>query len=91
MLTFSTTTSPVLRFLRLPATKLALALGVALALLPALAGCAPSAGSDPLVAMRVGGTPVTLSAYQQVLALFTASDALASQRQLDGDWLAVAI
>lgn len=51
-------------------------LGIGLALLPALAGCAPAAASDPVIALRVGGVPVTLSAYQQVLALFTASDAL---------------
>ncbi|MGH2502795.1 MAG: peptidylprolyl isomerase, partial [Ktedonobacterales bacterium] len=56
--------------------RLALALGVGLALIPALAGCAPSANNDPVLAMRVGGAPVTLSAYQQILALFTASSAL---------------
>jgi hypothetical protein len=65
-----------MHFLRRPASTILLALGVALALLPALAGCAPSASNDPVLAMRVGGTPVTLSAYQQILALFTASDAL---------------
>ncbi len=41
-----------------------------------LAGCAPSATSDPLLAMRVNGTPVTMSSYQQLLALFDASAAL---------------
>ncbi len=41
-----------------------------------LAACATSATSDPLLAMRVNGTPVTLSSYQQVLALFDASAAL---------------
>ncbi len=41
-----------------------------------LAGCAPSASSDPVLAMRVNGTPVTLSSYQQLLALFDASAAL---------------
>jgi hypothetical protein len=41
-----------------------------------LAGCAPSASSDPLLAMRVNGTSVTLSSYQQLLALFDASAAL---------------
>ena len=49
---------------------------VALTLLPALAGCAPSATSDPVLALKVGGVPVPLSAFQQVLALFTASDAM---------------
>ncbi len=67
---------PSFRWLRRPAIRLLLALGVALSLLPALAGCAPSANSDPVLALRVGGTPVTLSAYQQILALFTASAAL---------------
>ena len=42
----------------------------------ALAACAPSATSDPLLAMRVNGAPVTLSSYQQVLAIFDASAAL---------------
>lgn len=42
----------------------------------ALAGCAPSAKSDPLVAMRVNGDPVTMSSYQQLLTLFDASAAL---------------
>lgn len=64
------------RFLRRRAVAAIVMLGVGLALLPALAGCAPSASGDPVLAMRVGTTPVTLSAYQQVLALFTASDAL---------------
>jgi len=41
-----------------------------------LAACAPSAASDPLVAMRINGTPVTVSSYQQALALFDASAAL---------------
>lgn len=70
------TSSAVIRLLRRPIARLALTLSVALALLPALAGCAPNASSDPVLAMRVGGAPVSLSAYQQVLALFTASDAL---------------
>lgn len=42
----------------------------------ALAGCAPSATSDPLVAMRVNGVSVTMSSYQQLLTLFDASAAL---------------
>lgn len=62
--------------LRHTAIRLALALGAGLVLLPALAGCAPSASSDPLVALRVGNVPVSLSSYQQILALFTASSAL---------------
>lgn len=41
-----------------------------------LTGCAPSASSDPLVAMRVNGETVSLSSYQQLLALFDASAAL---------------
>ncbi len=65
-----------IRFPRRPVARLALVFGLALALLPSLAGCAPSANSDPVLAMRVGGAPVSLSAYQQILALFTASDAL---------------
>jgi parvulin-like peptidyl-prolyl isomerase len=54
--------------------------GVALALLGALglllAGCAPSATNDPVLAMRVNGISVTMSSYQQLLALFDASAAL---------------
>lgn len=51
---------------------------LALALLGtvALAACAPSASSDPTLAMRVNGTGVSLSSYQQALALFAASNAL---------------
>lgn len=41
-----------------------------------LAGCAPSATNDPVLAMRVNGIPVTMSSYQQLLALFDASAAL---------------
>src|SRR5487761_1916476 len=41
-----------------------------------LTACAPSAASDPLVAMRVNGTAVSLASYQQALALFDASAAL---------------
>lgn len=73
----SSTSRPALRSLGRTAAVFA-ALGVALALLPALAGCAPSAANDPVVALRVGETPVSLSAYQQILALFTASDAMQS-------------
>jgi hypothetical protein len=72
----SFTSSLVVRILRYPLPRLAIAFGVALALLPALAGCAPNASNDPVVALRIGGTPVSLSSYQQILALFTASDAL---------------
>ncbi|HKT37477.1 MAG TPA: peptidylprolyl isomerase [Ktedonobacterales bacterium] len=54
--------------------------GVAFALLGALglllAGCAPSATNDPVLAMRVNSVPVTMSSYQQLLALFDASAAL---------------
>lgn len=42
----------------------------------ALTACAPSATNDPLAAMRVNGTSVSLSAYQQLLTLFDASAAL---------------
>lgn len=69
-------TDRVVGLLRRAAVRLALVVGVGLALTPALAGCAPSANSDPILAMRVGGVPVTLSAYQQLLTLFTASSAL---------------
>lgn len=41
-----------------------------------LTACAPSASSDPLLAMSVNGAPVSLSSYQQLLALFDASAAL---------------
>lgn len=41
-----------------------------------LAGCAPSATNDPVLAMRVNGIPITMSSYQQLLALFDASAAL---------------
>lgn len=55
-------------------------LGLACALLAALSlalsACAPSAANDPVVAMRVNGTSVSLSAYQQLLTLFDASAAL---------------
>ena len=55
-------------------------LGFACALLAALSfaltACAPSAANDPVVAMRVNGASVSLSAYQQLLALFDASAAL---------------
>lgn len=54
--------------------------GVAFALLGALglllAGCAPSATNDPVLAMRVNGVPITMSSYQQLLTLFDASAAL---------------
>lgn len=60
------------RSMRLPGAVLLL-----LCMLGALlAGCAPSAASDPLVALRVNGTPLTLSSYQQLLKLFDASAAL---------------
>jgi len=41
-----------------------------------LTACAPSAANDPLLAMRVNGASVSLSSYQQLLALFDASAAL---------------
>ena len=41
-----------------------------------LTACAPSAASDPVAAMRVNGTVVSLSSYQQLLTLFDASVAL---------------
>lgn len=65
-----------LRRARRAGVQLTLPLLVAAALAPALAGCAPSATSDPVLALRVGSTPISLSAFQQVLALFTASNAL---------------
>lgn len=55
-------------------SSFALVLVAALGLV--LSACAPSAANDPLLAMRVNGTPVTLSSYQQLLALFDASAAL---------------
>lgn len=42
----------------------------------ALTACAPSAASDPLQSMSINGTSVSLSSYQQLLALFDASAAL---------------
>lgn len=51
-------------------------IGVGLAFSVALTGCAPAASNDPVVAMRVDGVPVSLSAYQQMLALWTANNAL---------------
>lgn len=74
----SSTSRPALRSLGHKAAAVFTAFGVALVLLPALAGCAPSAANDPVVALRVGGAQVPLSTYQQVLALFTASDAMQS-------------
>lgn len=41
-----------------------------------LSGCAPSASNDPLTAMSINGTSVSLSSYQQLLTLFDASIAL---------------
>lgn len=64
------------RWSRATTARWALALGAVLALLPAITGCAPSANSDPVAALRVGGTVISLSSYQQMLALFTASSAL---------------
>ncbi|HEX8982547.1 MAG TPA: peptidylprolyl isomerase [Ktedonobacterales bacterium] len=52
------------------------ALMVLVALSMLLAACAPSATNDPVLALRINGTPITLSSYQQVLALFDASAAL---------------
>jgi hypothetical protein len=43
-----------------------------------LTACAPSATSDPVAAMRINGTIVSLSSYQQLLKLFDASAALQS-------------
>jgi peptidyl-prolyl cis-trans isomerase C len=70
------TLSARLRSVRGAGVQLALPLLISSALLPALAGCAPSATSDPVLALRVGDVPVTLSAFEQVLALFAASNAL---------------
>lgn len=63
---------PSLNTMRVP--HFALLLLVAFSML--LAACAPSATNDPVVALRINGTPVTLSSYQQLLALFDASAAL---------------
>lgn len=56
------------------------AVGAAILLFSTLAlgltACAPSAASDPVAAMRVNGTVVSLSSYQQLLKLFDASAAL---------------
>lgn len=54
----------------LPLVLLGLLLGLA------LAGCAPSAASDPVTALRLDDTNVSLSSYQQMLTLFNASAAL---------------
>src|SRR5690349_6269699 len=35
-----------------------------------LAGCGANAASDPLLAAKVNGHPVTLAQYQQMLALY---------------------
>lgn len=61
--------------LRRAIVTLALGLGAGL-MISGLAGCAPNAANDPVVALRVDGTPVPLSAFQQILALLTASQAL---------------
>jgi foldase protein PrsA len=69
-------TSPLAHGRALP-TRISGAALLLLCLLGALlAGCAPSAANDPLVAMRVNGTPLSLSSYQQLLKLFDASAAL---------------
>ncbi len=56
------------------ASHFALMLLVALSML--LAACAPSATNDPVLALRINGTPISLSSYQQLLALFDANAAL---------------
>ena len=69
-------TSPLAHARALP-TRMSGAALLLLCLLGALlAGCAPSAANDPLVAMRVNGSPLSLSSYQQLLKLFDASAAL---------------
>ena len=70
----SSTSSSPRRSLTARISNVGLVFVVALGLL--LSACAPSAASDPLLAMRVNGTSVTLSSYQQLLALFDASAAL---------------
>lgn len=73
----------MLSFPTLPVARRAITMrgvGAAILLLSTLAlgltACAPSAESDPIAAMRVNGTTVSLSSYQQLLALFDASAAL---------------
>ncbi len=52
----------------------ALLLG-ALLIASALSACSPNASSDPLLAGRVDGDPITLASYQRILAVYTAIDA----------------
>ncbi|HEV8192780.1 MAG TPA: peptidylprolyl isomerase [Ktedonobacterales bacterium] len=58
----------------------ALLLG-ALLVMSVLSACAPNAASDPLLAGRVDGSPITLASYQRILAVYTAIDA--QQQVLD--------
>src|SRR5262249_9603713 len=39
-----------------------------------LSACSPNAASDPLLAGRVDGNPITLASYQRILAVYTAID-----------------
>jgi uncharacterized membrane-anchored protein YhcB (DUF1043 family) len=52
----------------------ALLLG-ALLVMSVLSACSPNAASDPLLAGRVDGSPITLASYQRILAVYTAIDA----------------
>src|SRR5690348_1918830 len=47
----------------------------ALLVMSVLSACSPNAASDPLLAGRVDGSPITLASYQRILAVYTAIDA----------------
>jgi parvulin-like peptidyl-prolyl isomerase len=50
-------------------------LGLVMALTVLLAGCGANAASDPLLAAKVNGHAITLAQYQQMLALYRATNA----------------
>jgi parvulin-like peptidyl-prolyl isomerase len=61
--------------------QIALLLG-AILVVGAFSACAPNAASDPLLAGRVNNSPISLAAYQRILAVYTTIDA----RQQSLDW-----
>ena len=50
-------------------------LGLVMMLTILLAGCGANAASDPLLAAKVNGHPITLAQYQQMLALYRSTNA----------------
>src|SRR5689334_18089433 len=46
----------------------------ALLIVSALSACSPNAANDPLLAGSVDGSPISLAAYQRILAVYTTID-----------------